>query len=173
MKKLFIVRHGHRLDQYCRDSWLAHPRRSENAWDMPLSPIGEINSYAAGEELVKHLPTVKKIYTSPMSRCVKTAEIISKHYPGAVIHKHYGLKEGNNIIDSVIINDKKYEETYIDIKDVESIAEEVVRVVSTICHILNESDGGLPCCDKVIKDVFDRKFVDLGSFNVEGFIKSR
>lgn len=149
MKKLFILRHGHRLDHADSQMWKEHPRRRENIFDIPLSALGEANSACAGREVRKFMPEVERIYTSPMTRCVRTAEIVANIYEREggkrpKLHKHYGLAEGisctkylGSPIDNVIRDYKTEEETYVDIR-AETDNEEIVRVMQTVCGIINK-----------------------------------
>lgn len=144
MKKLFILRHGYRLDNADEQFWRTTARYAENTTDTPLSPIGEANSMSAGIELCDFLPNIDRIYTSPMTRCVQTAEFVAAQYKqrlgrDVVIHKHYGLTEAGNIVDDAIINYKTAEETLCQPND----DSEIVRVVTTICDIVNNSPGDI------------------------------
>jgi broad specificity phosphatase PhoE len=147
MKKLFILRHGHRLDQADVPAWRASARYAENTSDTPLTAIGETNSANAGAELCAFLPEIERIYTSPMTRCVQTAEFVAKSYEQKlnrklIIHKHYGLTEAGNILDDVIINYKTAEETMRQI-GAETTKDEIVRVMTTICEIVNSEPGNV------------------------------
>mmetsp|Transcript_6248 Transcript_6248/g.9893 ORF Transcript_6248/g.9893 Transcript_6248/m.9893 type:complete len:265 (+) Transcript_6248:613-1407(+) len=71
---LIIVRHAERLDYMQRDWVQVNPK----PFDTPITKHGHRQAHAAGakiRELVdKHqLPPVKRVYTSPLTRCVETS----------------------------------------------------------------------------------------------------
>lgn len=96
---VWFVRHSERLDFYNKYEWMGSPRFKENPYDPPLTKHGKKIAMNAAKAFIDNdIDKIKYIYTSPFSRCVKTAIYIAK-----CIHKYidkiikirieYGLRE--------------------------------------------------------------------------------
>lgn len=83
MTRFILVRHG-------QTEWNRNERFRGRA-DIPLNETGLAQAEATGQRVaVEWQP--QAIYTSPLSRSVKTAEAIAKHY-GLVVQPHLGLAD--------------------------------------------------------------------------------
>lgn len=76
-----IVRHGERMD-YADKSWLAAQQEAGRPWDPPLTDSGKDQARQCGRRLKKlpaehNLPVPTRVYCSPFTRCVETAEGIA------------------------------------------------------------------------------------------------
>lgn len=69
MLKIILTRHGH-VD------WLA-PERFRGRAELPLSPLGERQAEALGRRVAASWKP-DAIYTSPLSRCVRTGDAIAR-----------------------------------------------------------------------------------------------
>lgn len=109
MTKIFMVRHGERLDKVekYKDEWKNSKRYKENYKDPPLTIKGKNNSKLVGEELKnigfrKILCNKGYIYSSPLTRCMETAISIIKGLDCEIkIRVEYGLAQtfkGDTII---------------------------------------------------------------------------
>lgn len=79
-KKIFCLRHAHKLKTADKKAWQNSARYKENALDTPLSKYGFENAKRVGLEYVRlhkkgliDLTKTKHIYSSPMTRCCTTA----------------------------------------------------------------------------------------------------
>ncbi|PXV59685.1 probable phosphoglycerate mutase [Dyella jiangningensis] len=91
MTRIILARHGH-VD------WIA-PERFRGRAELPLSKLGELQAEAlAGRIAQSWKPTA--IYTSPLSRCIRTGEAIARTTgaPSQVLEDladtHYGQWQG-------------------------------------------------------------------------------
>lgn len=69
MTRIILTRHGH-VD------WIA-PERFRGRAELPLSPLGEKQAAALGQRIAQSWKP-DFIYTSPLSRCVRTGEAVAK-----------------------------------------------------------------------------------------------
>jgi broad specificity phosphatase PhoE len=83
MTRFILVRHG-------QTEWNRIERFRGRA-DIPLNEIGLAQAEATGRRVAAEWQP-KAIYTSPLSRSVKTAEAIAKHY-GLQVQQHPGLAD--------------------------------------------------------------------------------
>ena len=79
-KRLFLVRHGE-IHQHREKIFLGQT-------DIPLSDKGRTQAAKAAEDLKNHGISVKRIYTSDLSRAAETAEIIGKQLAGGAQEIH-------------------------------------------------------------------------------------
>lgn len=80
--KLFILRHG-------TTDWNAR-RRIQGSTDIPLDEKGEEIARMTGEALLRQGVRFDTVFSSPLIRAVRTAELVS---PGSVIHTDPRLRE--------------------------------------------------------------------------------
>ena len=89
--ELFIIRHGHSMGD--------HEDRHQGHADFPLSGKGEEQAEALAAFIYRNYP-LQLIYSSPLKRCLETAEIIAKplqipiHERQALIERDNGLLAG-------------------------------------------------------------------------------
>mmetsp|Transcript_49112 Transcript_49112/g.87647 ORF Transcript_49112/g.87647 Transcript_49112/m.87647 type:complete len:283 (-) Transcript_49112:1477-2325(-) len=77
---VWMVRHGERLDEVDRNRWIKMATR--RTWhDPPLTSRGKDQAVLAARSLLEHARqrSFDAIYTSPLLRCMQTAEQIAKH----------------------------------------------------------------------------------------------
>jgi broad specificity phosphatase PhoE len=67
MKRLLLARHGQSVSNAAR--------RFQGQRDVPLSPLGERQAEALGRALRRRVREVAAVYTSPLARARRTAEI--------------------------------------------------------------------------------------------------
>lgn len=97
VQKLFVMRHGERLDD-ADPSWVGIP--GVRTWDPPLTARGTEQAMEVGQRLRSEGVEIRRILVSPFLRCVQTtAGFIKGMYPeGTDISKlkvsiEYGLAE--------------------------------------------------------------------------------
>ena len=69
MRRLLLARHGQSVSNAAR--------RFQGQRDVPLSPLGERQAEALGGALRQRGQPVAAIYTSPLARARRTAEIVA------------------------------------------------------------------------------------------------
>lgn len=79
VQKLFVMRHGERLDD-ADPLWVSTP--GVRTWDPPLTAKGTEQAMAVGEKLRSEGVEITRILVSPFLRCVQTtAGFIKGMYP--------------------------------------------------------------------------------------------
>eukprot|EP00249_Psilotum_nudum_P013202 c24210_g1_i1 orf=255-1103(+) len=69
MQNFFVMRHGHRLDDFDRKWVYTAPR----PWDPPLTEAGKMRAWDKGKKLRAEGWNITRILCSPFLRCVQTA----------------------------------------------------------------------------------------------------
>ncbi len=88
--RLLLIRHG-------QTAWNAE-RKNQGQWDIPLDDVGREQSRQLAQRIVSYRPSL--LYSSDLSRCVETAEIVAKPLNAQVIvdsrlrERNYGDWEG-------------------------------------------------------------------------------
>uniref|UniRef100_A0A0D6QW59 Phosphoglycerate mutase-like protein n=1 Tax=Araucaria cunninghamii TaxID=56994 RepID=A0A0D6QW59_ARACU len=73
VQKLFVMRHGERMDNY-DPQWI---RTALMPWDPPLTDNGKIQAWNAGKRLRMEGANITRVFCSPFLRCVQTtAEVV-------------------------------------------------------------------------------------------------
>jgi len=92
MTRIILTRHGH-------VEWIA-PERFRGRAELPLSGLGERQAEALGQRIAQSWKP-DAIYTSPLSRCVRTGAAIARATTGApaqvlddLADTHYGQWQG-------------------------------------------------------------------------------
>ena len=84
-KRVWMLRHGERVDVTDFDTWEKHKRFPLNRYDSPITVRGELQGKLSGEEILKNqnVENIKYCYCSPFTRTIDTAletiEEIEKH----------------------------------------------------------------------------------------------
>lgn len=143
MTKIILARHGH-VD------WIA-PERFRGRAELPLSKLGEQQADALGQRIAQSWkPDV--IYTSPLSRCVRTGEAIARATGAratvldSLSDTHYGQWQG---LTHEEVRSRWPDElrTWLQAPDLaiipegETLADVLVRAVRVLQVVLREHNG--------------------------------
>ena len=126
--------------------------RFQGIVDIDISEHGKYQANLLSEYLYKQIPSINKIYTSPLKRTKHTASYVAKkfnlniHELDSLIEYSVGVFAGMNIDD---IYSGQYQETYEDfmeennwnlVPDAEKFDSRYQRAIKALQIIFNESD---------------------------------
>tara|TARA_B100000686_G_C16349426_1_gene742052 strand:- start:3 stop:689 length:687 start_codon:yes stop_codon:yes gene_type:complete len=156
--------------------------RFQGIVDIDISEHGKYQANLLSEYLYKQIPSINKIYTSPLKRTKHTASYVAKkfnlniHELDSLIEYSVGVFAGMNIDD---IYSGQYQETYEDfmeennwnlVPDAETFDSRYQRAIKALQIIFNESDEN-SCVLVVSHGGFMQTLISvlLGSKRVWGF----
>ena len=156
--------------------------RFQGIVDIDISEHGKYQANLLSEYLYKQIPSINKIYTSPLKRTKHTASYVAKkfnlniHELDSLIEYSVGVFAGMNIDD---IYSGQYQETYEDfmdennwnlVPDAEKFDSRYQRAIKALQIIFNESDEN-SCVLVVSHGGFMQTLISvlLGSKRVWGF----
>ena len=156
--------------------------RFQGIIDIDISEHGKYQANLLSEYLYKQIPSINKIYTSPLKRTKHTASYVAKkfnlniHELDSLIEYSVGVFAGMNIDD---IYSGQYQETYEDfmeennwnlVPDAEKFDSRYQRAIKALQIIFNESDEN-SCVLVVSHGGFMQTLISvlLGSKRVWGF----
>jgi len=144
MTRIVLARHGH-VD------WIA-PERFRGRAELPLSRLGERQAEALGRRIAQGWKP-DAIYTSPLSRCVRTGEAVARatgvraEVLGDLADTHYGQWQGLTH-EEVHARWPEELQIWLDAPDLalipggETLAEVLARAVKALRFVLRECKGG-------------------------------
>jgi len=152
MPSVFIARHG-------ETTWNI-TGRYQGRLESPLSPLGIAQARAMAEPLASH--PLKRIISSPLRRCVDTAEIVARHFGLAVekepllIEIAHGTWEGR-YRDELAANDPeryrqwRHEPEVVKFENGESIRDVLERWRRFVSDFVARDDTLLVTHDAVVR----------------------
>ena len=84
MTQFLLIRHA-------VNDWVKTGKLAGRTPGVHLNPLGKAQAAALGERLAQQ--TLHAIYSSPLERCMETAQAVADHHPKLTVQIHQGLLE--------------------------------------------------------------------------------
>lgn len=97
-KELFIVRHGQATHNPraeaakqagCSFDEFLELMRQDDSLDSPLTTLGQEQGASVGTAYQHLLSNVEMVISSPLSRCLQTANLVSPNTPKRIVHENF------------------------------------------------------------------------------------